>query len=399
MHGLEIRVHGSVGSGEGGNEMPAKTWLDEQLERLLDQVRNCYPEARIAASKKRLKALWDGKPYDGRIPYVLWGLPPGEVPELPEGLTDNERELVVQLASIIAHSVWEDDYVPGLVPGVRQVIIPSYFGSEEEFASASLRVKPIIRKPMDVYELPEVGFGPGTPGGEMLERMRYFREKTRGQLPIYEADLQGPFSVASQIWGVEAFLLAVLDYPTEVHYLLQRTTDAIITYARLMREAAEGDWIPFHCMPAVWFPEEKGIAVSEDLMAVVSPKIFREFMRPYLEQLADAFGGVFVHSCGSINHVIKELNELRGLVGVNFSSVETDLRSLAKEARESMVLVVHQSPVNRTDLPLLTPLEHARLCGEVFCSRGGGLCMLVPCTGELIPDVHAEAVEKALTCR
>lgn len=372
--------------------MSIQAWLDGQVEQLLDQVRNCYPEARIAASKKRLEALWDGMPYDGRVPYVLWGLPPGEVSELPEGLTDNERELVVQLASITAHSVWKDDYVPGLVPGVRQVIIPSFFGCVEEFASASLRVKPIIQNPRDVYELPEVGFGPGTPGGEMLERMCYFREKTRGQLPIYEADLQGPFSVASQIWGVEDFLLAVLDYPAEVHYLLQRTTDAIITYARLMRDAA------YHCMPAVWFPEEKGIAVSEDLMAVVSPKIFREYMRPYLEQLADTFGGVFVHSCGSINHVVKELNEVRGLVGVNFSSVETDLRRLAKDARESMVLAVHQSPVNRKDLPLLTPLEHARLCREVFCRRGSGLCMLVPCTAELIPSIHGEAVEEALAC-
>lgn len=139
-------------------------------------------------------------PESGRIPYVIYGEPIKQLPVLPENILVNERELVKQLQYILEHADWNDDYFPGLSPGICQAAIPSCFGCTEETASMSTRVKPAIQNPGDVYLLPEIGFGPETAGGEMLERMRYYREKTRGLLTVYEADLQGPFSVASQIW-------------------------------------------------------------------------------------------------------------------------------------------------------------------------------------------------------
>ncbi|WP_407928176.1 uroporphyrinogen decarboxylase family protein [Hydrogeniiclostridium mannosilyticum] len=44
--------------------------------------------------------------------------------------------------------------------------------------------------------------------------------------------MQGPFSVASQIWGIEDFLIACYDYPDEVHYLISRCTDIFIDYCK-----------------------------------------------------------------------------------------------------------------------------------------------------------------------
>ena len=351
---------------------------NHKIEDLLHLIKECYPPERVAATKRRLQRLWNLLPTTDKIPYVLYGMPPKHPPSLADDAPGEQRELITQLQTIYEHAEWPDDYMPGLVPGICQVMIPAYFGCTEEQMSMTTRVKPVVHDPRDVYDLLELGFGPETTGGQMLERMRYFRRETGGLLPIYEADLQGPFSVASQVWGIENFLAAIYEHPDEVHYLLSRCTDVVIKFAELMRDAVDGDWIPYHCVPAVWLPPGKGIAISEDLIAVVSPQVVREFMRPCLERIASAFGGVFLHSCGSINHVIGELNQVHGLIGLNFSSSETDLPRLAEDARDSLVLTVHNSPVSCRDLPVLNVTQHVQLCGQIFRrNRVRGLCIII----------------------
>lgn len=365
------------------------------IEDQLEQIQKKYNPSRVESIKNRMIEFWNRSSGTGRIPWVTFGFNSEFTPETPENISENDKGLIDQLQSIIEHADWNDDYYPALSPGVRQVTIPSYFGCIEEFSSASLRVKPAIKDPMDVYKLPVAGFSPETPGGEMLEKMKYWRRMTHGLLPLYEADLQGPFSVASQIWGIEEFLIAAYDSPDEVHHLLQRCTEAIIMYGKLMYEASDGDMIPFHCMPAIWYPRERGIAVSEDLAAVVSPSIVKEFVRPYLEQVAKAFGGVFMHSCGSVNNVISELNKVEGLVGLNFSSCETDLKKALSDVDKSLFIVSHNSPVNRIDLPLLSPMQHAELCAQTFTeNKVNGLCMVMPCTWGLNAKEHSSAIEK-----
>jgi hypothetical protein len=316
-----------------------------------------------------------GNPDDG-LPYVIWGGETVAKPVPPAGASAWDIELINQLQYIIEHAEWGDWFYPALVPGTVQVTIPSYFGCVEERASKSVKVKPIIGKPSDVYRLPVKGFGPDTAGG--------------GRISMYEPDMQGPFSVASQIWDVERFLIALYDCPDEVNCLLERCTDAVILYAKMAFEAAGGDLIPFHCMPALWMPPEKCLAISEDLVAVVSPRIIDEFVKPCLVKIASAFNGSFVHSCGSVNNIIGTLSNTPGLVGFNFSSVESDLEDVARRAGNGKTYVIHNSPVNRTDLPLLKPEEHAVLCADIFRRYDlNGFCIIIPCLGRLSPDGYA----------
>jgi hypothetical protein len=150
-------------------------------------------------------------------------------------------------------------------------------------------------------------------------------------------------------------------------------------------------------MPAIWYPREKGIAVSEDLLAVVSPRAVREFIRPYLESIAEAFGGVFVHTCGSLNPVVREINQIRGLVGVNFSSCETDIAEALRELDPGLFVVSHNSPVSRADLPVLTPLGHAEACARAFRQyHARGVCVVVPALWSLDAAADAKAIADAL---
>ncbi len=380
--------------------MAGKADVTGLVDDLTMQVQEKYPKERIMALKERMNDFWNRKPASGRIPYVVWDMWPKNMPKLPEGISREDKCLIEQLQGIIEHADYEDDFFPALSPGVRQITIPSYFGCTEETASASVKVKPAINDPMDVYSLPEAGFGPRTPGGEMLERMKYWRRMTHGLITLYEADLQGPFSVASQIWGIQEFLFAIYDNPDEVKHLIKRCTAAVIEYARQMNEAAEGDIIPYHCQPAIWYPGERGIAVSEDLAAVVSPQVVGEFIKPFLEEIAAAFGGVFMHSCGSINAVLDELCDIEGLVGLNFAASETDLDKVVNDLKKPIFIVSHNSPVNRPDLPLLTSVQHAEKCSSLFSEKKvSGLCIITQVGDGPSLKEQIKAIEQAVMIR
>ena len=129
--------------------------------------------------------------------------------------------------------------------------------------------------------------------------------------------------------------------PDAVHHLLQMMTDAFIDFARLLQEAAEGDLIPIHCLPIVWMPPERGMALSEDLVVLVSPKLYKVFGRPYNEQIADTFGGVVIHSCGSTEHNLEILAGTRHLMGVNLSVTETALPAIVDALGKNAVALTH----------------------------------------------------------
>lgn len=336
--------------------------MREQVRHFLDRIKHAYEPERIELSKRRLLAVWNGKTPEDRIPFVFFGLPCKHDPEC----NDHDESLFGQLQQILERVYLSDDYVPGLFPGLRQATIPGAFGSYERMTGEHRWTTPVIRKPRDVYDLPEPDFGPSTVGGFMLERMKHYFEATRGQLDIHITDLQGPFSVACQLWGDQNMFLALYECPDEVRYLLNITTDAVIKYSKLMVEAVQGRLVPIHCQPDLWMPLETGLAVSEDHMAVVSPSVFREFIAPGLNRISQEFGGIVVHSCGDIEHNIDEILRLDGIKAINFSTSETDIEDVARKVQGSVAMLAHTAPVASRHLKLLSSREHAELCFTVI---------------------------------
>ena len=155
-------------------------------------------------------------------------------------------------------------------------------------------------------------------------------------------------------------------HPEAVHRLLELMTDAFIEYVRLVDEAAEGDLVPIHCMPVVWMPKKRGVALSEDLLAVMSPTLYRTFGVPYNERISAAFGGIVVHSCGSVEHNLGILAGTRGLTGVNFGATETSLPAVAEAVKGRATIVSHMGATTCHDLPTLTTEEHIRLAAKTF---------------------------------
>lgn len=368
---------------------------DQLIDRLLEEYHTSYPPEKVRAVQEKAESQWFRTAPPSPLPYVMMetAIMP---PEFPDDATENQRLLIAQLAAAIHRARWNDCYYPGLASGLRQATIPSFWGCTERVSSGSTSVVPALQPGADVRDLPEPGFIPGSVGYEVLETMKYFVERTGGNIPIFITDMQGPFSVAAQVYGLEDFMIALYEDPDSAHYFLQRCTDVIIDYFHKMQEICGSQLVMIHCHPMLWMPKSMGAAVSDDFLAITSPDIFREFSVPYLEQIGTAFGGLVLHSCGDMLHCAEVLNEMTTLKALNFSVTETDLEKMAQEIRKDIVLLPHNSIVSLSNLPLLSPEEHIRETGRIFRKYDRhGVCLVFDWSGKADPDQDGDTYRQA----
>jgi len=293
---------------------------------------------RIAASRAFLTRVWnlenDERPgfmigYAG--PRVENGKPvenalfAKEGPDtIRERILDPEKYLKAQLQETEAQLKQCGDYVPGLCPMLGVIGIPSVFGCEVVWWEDDLpAVKPIIGDdPMKVYDLPKPSITDGELG-RILDFTRHFLEHTNGRVPIRITDVQGPLDSAALIFGHNNFLMAMYTNPKEVHHLLQMVTDLTIEYATACRKLiveSGREFVPTINYP--WMPDGLGIQVAHDECVMISAEMHDEFAVPYLNQVSDAFGGLFVHSCGKWNHQVESLSKVHHLRGLEFGGSE-----------------------------------------------------------------------------
>ncbi len=254
-----------------------------------------------------------------------------------ERLLDPEKYLEAQLREIAAQSRLPGDFVPALCPSLGVVAIPSAFGceivwGENDFPAA----RPLIGDDPDrVRALEQPGVRDGLLG-RILDYTRHFRSDRGGGLPIRLTDLQGPLDNAALIWGHTHFMEALVTHPREVHELLGKITDLTIAFVEAMAAEAGGSFVPSLFQP--WMPEGLGLSVSNDECVMISAAMHDSFHLPYLNRLADAFGGLYIHSCGNWRHQIPSIRKVHNLRGVEFGASETPFKAVAEELNGKVVV-------------------------------------------------------------
>lgn len=235
-------------------------------------------------------------------------------------LQNPSKFLQAQLAEIDGQLKFEGDFVPALTPTIGVVTIPSAFGcpviwQENNFPA----VRPVIQDPEQITDLKPPDLLAGELG-RVLSYTRFFRRETNGKYPVRLTDIQGPLDNASLILGHNNFLLGLATHPKLAHQLLQMITDLTIELVREQRKAAENDFVPSLFQP--WIPDGWGVSISNDDSVMISARHMEEFGVPYFNQLAEAFGGIYIHSCGNWLHQIPALDKVRGLRGLEFGASE-----------------------------------------------------------------------------
>ncbi len=239
-------------------------------------------------------------------------------------LRDPAKFMDAQLVEIEGQKKLRGDLVPALCPTLGVIAIPSAFGAEVVWWENDFpAVRPVIGdRPEKIRDLVRPGRTDGELG-RILDYTRFFLERTAGRIPIRLGDVQGPLDNAALIFGHTAFLEALLTSPREVHVLLDEITDLMIEFASAQRQivrAAGAEFVPSGFQP--WIPDGRGISVANDMAVMLSPALHDEFGVPYLNRLSEAFGGVYIHSCGDWTHLFPSLEKVRGLRGLEFGASE-----------------------------------------------------------------------------
>ena len=151
------------------------------------------------------------------------------------------------------------------------------------------------------------------PMQEVLKRIRFFKDKTGSLLDISLTDTQSPNDTASLIMDTCEFFMAALSEPEELVPFLQSVTDLIEKFTLIqMEEIGDNLVLPGHSMLSS--RKFKGIALSDDNMAVVSPSVYEVIGIPFNNQLSRRFGGLSLHSCGDFHQNYKLVQKHEGLI-------------------------------------------------------------------------------------
>ena len=346
--------------------------FEKAIDGLIDSILSKYTPAKYDEVRRRSALCWNGGYPDDKLVYAVMENPAWKRGyfDIPGKITSMEQTLLWGLMAIDKFADWDCDYYCGVMSGLKQVTLPSYFGCREIVSGGDTAVEPAFHTVDDIYRKKAVGVVKGTTAYEILENMAYSQERTHGLLPIYITDMQGPFSVAAQVYGMENFMTLLYDDPEAAKFLLQRCTDCIIEYFKKMKGLIGPNLVPLHCHPLLYMPSDKGVAVSDDFFAITSPEIVEEFSAPYLEQIGAEFGGIVVHSCGSIDHLLKTINGIKNLTGINFSSTESNLPMLAQKLKKDLTIICHNSAVTCNGRKLLSQAEQIEHCADVVRETG-----------------------------
>ena len=225
-----------------------------------------------------------------------------------------DRQLESELDFLADAMKYKSDFIfTSLEPWVGVGVYASAFGCKYEWSDFDApQTRPILKSTDEIKDIKVKSLSEWEEMSEVLTRIRYFKEATGGQLGITLTDTQSPNDTASLIMDTTEFFTACLAEPEEVEPLLTAITDKIIEYSKIQMEEI-GDLLAGPGHIAICGMGVPGVTLSDDNLAILSPKAYRNSSAEYMQRISDAFGGLFVHSCGSYAHNVPEVLTCGGL--------------------------------------------------------------------------------------
>jgi len=224
-----------------------------------------------------------------------------------------EPFLRVQLEGIAKTLAAYNDWVPYLEPWLGVGVYAEAFGCPFHTSPGGAPwTEKIIHCADDMKRLEKPDINRAEMLQKVLELTLYFNEQTQGEIAISATDTQSALGTLACMSDMTWMLSYAWDYPEEFHRVLGLITDLIIEFTLLQRTYCDKPAMPGHTM---WSPPSfTGISVSDDMLNVVGAGFYEEFGMPYDQKLADALGGIGVHSCGPWPHNFKSAQKLNNFI-------------------------------------------------------------------------------------
>lgn len=297
-----------------------------------DEGLRCGELERQSLRRAVLDSLWEGTA-PGRVPLLV------SMGFRGPRFGDPGDMIAAQIEHIEEHSTIPDFYLPNLFPSRGIGVVAEVFGCKTVPKETGWDpwVEPLITSPADVRSLPTPQTRTNPVVLAVMAAIDHFQGNST--YPLRLCNVPSPMTTASYLWGYNEFLIALREAPWEVHRLLELVTEITIEFVRLQRDRIGKLFSLSHM--EYYIPPTKGIRLSDDVLAVVSPEDYVRFHLPYNGRLGEVFGGVVLHSCGNIVHNLTAVQDTPFLTGICCSGRENALDALRSGISEE--ITVHLS--------------------------------------------------------
>jgi hypothetical protein len=213
------------------------------------------------------------------------------------------------------HEALDDDSVPFVKLSTGTELFAAAFGCPVHiYEDSPPCALPLVTTPEEADRLAVPGLD-APPLARVFEMARLVRQRVGPEVPISVPDIQSAFDIAALIWRKQDLYMATITYPGAVKRLVEKCQQLLKAFFdTFSREVGEVNLC--HC-PNAWAPAELGVWLSEDEAGAMSARMFGEFCLPGLVDLAQTYGGLFMHCCANADHQYGNFKQIPNLRGLN----------------------------------------------------------------------------------
>jgi len=260
--------------------------------------------------------------------------------------------LLNELRPVYESVILKDDKVFTLRPNLSQVVVPSLFGSEASYPDDQLDSMPAVEFQLTYQQLKainpdEIDFQKHWIINKYCNIIEIWKELLSDFPKLTEAihfslpDLQGPFNIYFLLRGTDAYTDTILE-PEFTHDLMQKITTILIDLTNYLAEFvgySDTGYYWNYCYPGK-------IRNVDDNSIQISPDLYNEFVLPYNQKLAEQCGGGIHHYCGQGDHIIDQVMNIKGNIGLNFGNPEMhDWETIYGKAQKYKVVLLYDSVI------------------------------------------------------
>jgi hypothetical protein len=143
-----------------------------------------------------------------------------------------------------------------------------------------------------------------------IEFAEALARRSAGRFPVSHGTLVGPLDLAVSLRGHEQTVIDLMEEPAKAARLLANMTDFFVDITRDVWERLplfEGGW--YDAQYQLWAPGPIA-RMQEDAVAVLSPRLYRDFVRPVDERIAAGFECSFMHLHATSMFVLDQILEI-----------------------------------------------------------------------------------------
>ena len=308
------------------------------------EVKNIFSPETVEQREVFLAGIWKGEATE-KIAFQIVGEAYSKDRKkrpctIKETQNEPDKYLAIQLDNHRCRLDYDDYSIPLVVPFPSVLTVATAFGCNEVWESdnASPDAAPVLANAGDVDNLKMPSMNDGLVP-QALAAVEYFVKEVGDTYPIRAINHQGPFANAMYIFGYENIMLQLYDHSREVHKILEMVTEFMIKFINEQKRRVPW-FLPTIVYPD-WIPQNYGLGIADDFVAVLSPDFYEEFCIPYNNILSDEFNGIHIHSCGDFRHNYQNLLKHRKLRGVNFEASDNDIAAVVDTFSGKAVIAPH----------------------------------------------------------